>query len=338
MKKTLILLLILAFTFSFYSCEKKDPEPQSRHFFEYFDTFGTFSDYSGLKKEEFNLLADRVESELAEYHKLYDIYNEYEGITNLKTINDLAGSGPITVDKKIVNLLLFAKEMFLYTNGNVNVAMGSVLKIWHDYRTEGVELPPKELLEEANKHTDINNLIINEENSTVEITDSKARLDVGAIAKGYAVEMICETLEAEGYSGFVLDLGGNLKAVGTKPSGKGWITGIKNPDPLAEDGFIYRHELKDSSTVTSGNYERYYTVNGKRYHHIINKDTLMPADFYSSVSIITSSSALADALSTAIFNMTPEEAKAFVESKKGLSVVLLTTDGKLEILEGIPHK
>ena len=231
LKRIVAVLLISTIFTAFLSCGKTTDSytPQKRIFYEYFDTVGTFYDYSGLSKENFSALADKVEKTLSEYHKLYDIYNEYEGITNLATLNKSAGHGKVKVDQKIIDLLLFAKEMHQKTNGKLNIAMGAVLKIWHSYREAGAEVPPEQMLISANEHTDINALIIDEENLTVELVDPKMSLDVGAVAKGYAVEMTAKMLEAEGYSGLVLDVGGNLRTIGKKPNGDGWKAGIKNP-------------------------------------------------------------------------------------------------------------
>ena len=287
-----------------------------------------------MSEEKFNKLADRVETLLREYHELYDIYNEYEGKTNLATVNKNAGKGPVKVDKKIINMLLFSKEMYELTNGKVNVAMGSVLKIWHEYREEGTRVPEKELLENANKSTDIKNIVIDEENSTVAILDPQASLDVGAIAKGYAVEMTASTLEAEGYSGLVLDVGGNLRVLGIKPNGEGWTAGVKNPDLTSPVSYVHTFNMKNEALVTSGSYERFYTVEGVRYHHIINGETLMPENYYLSVSVKSASSALSDALSTALFNMKYEDANKFVESFKGITVLFVMPDGEVRTVHG----
>lgn len=329
MKKILSFVLFLSVILSLFSCTEENQKPRTRTFYEYFDTVGTFYSYAGESEEKFNSLADRVEKELSEYHKLYDIYNEYEGTVNLATLNRTAGTGPKKVDKRIINLLLFAKEMYIFTGGKVNVAMGSVLKIWHDFRAAGKEVPPMKILTEANGHTDINSIVIDEENMTVEITDTKTSIEVGAIAKGYAAEMVAAMLEGEGKSGYVLDVGGNLRVIGTKKDGSGWTTGIRNPDTYAEKPYIYTLELKNTSAlVTSGSYERFYTVNGVRYHHIISGETLMPENYYLSVSVKSASSALSDALSTAIFNMKPDEAKTFVEGLNGVFVVFVMPDGE----------
>ena len=329
--KIISVILFLSVLLSAVSCSAPDPTPKNRVFYDYFDTVTTFYDYTGSPEKDFNELASRVESELAEYHRLYDIYNEYASTVNLATLNKNAGNGPQTVDGKIIKMLLFSKEMHALTDGRVNIAMGAVTKIWHDFRTEGTAVPPMDILQAAAKHTDINDLVIDEENHTVELKDGKMRLDVGAIAKGYAVEMISSSLSEDGYDGYVLDVGGNIRAIGQKPSGSGWTCGVKNPSAASVQPYVYKTELKNAAMSTSGVYERFYTVDGVNYHHIINGDTLMPENNYLSVSIRADSSALSDALSTAVFNMTQEEAKVFIEGLSGILAVLVMPNGEIVV-------
>jgi len=335
--KKLICLILVALCLAIQvSCEDDSGNtkitPQRVEIKKVFDTYGNLYDYTGMKKSDLDALCDRVYQSLTEYHKLYDIYHEYDGMTNLATLNRTAGEGAQTVDKKIIDLLVFSKEMHEITSGEVNIAMGSVLKIWHDYREAGTKLPPMALLTEAAKHTDINDIVIDEENLTVEILDPSLRIDVGATGKGYAVEMVARALKEEGRSGIVLDVGGNLRVIGKKPSGEGWKSGIRNPQAPYSSTYVYVTELKDAALVTSGGYERFYTVDGVRYHHIINGETLMPENYYLSVSIKSASSAYSDALSTAVFNMTPDEARAFVPRLDGVFAILVFPDGSVETL------
>lgn len=334
MKKIVSFLLaalaLFAIALSLVSC---GGEVNKAYYYEYFDTFSIISDYSGSSKRKFEKNTMRVEELLREYHELFDIYNEYEGINNLASINAMAGKGAVKVDERIIEMLLYAKEMYKLTEGEVNVAFGSVLKIWHNYRSDGKSLPKRAELLAASRHTDINDLIIDKEAGTVEIVDPKMSLDVGAIAKGYAVEKIAEALIEWGLESWVIDVGGNLRVVGAKPDGSGWRTGVKNPTPTESEPYIAYYEIKNEAIVTSGNYERYYEVGGLRYHHIIDKDTLYPSEHCASVTVKTENSALADALSTAIFNMETEKARELVSKLKGaVEVLIVLEDGeKIEL-------
>jgi thiamine biosynthesis lipoprotein len=339
MKKTALTLLLLIITLTCSSCSRS----LNRHQGSFLVLFNTVTEIVGYAKteDEFNEFATFIKEELETYHQLYDIYNSYEGINNIKTINDNAGKEPIKVDKKIIDLLKYAKYAYEMTSGTVNIGLGSVLKIWHDYRTEGIDdplnaaLPPMDLLEEANKHTNLDMLIIDEENSTVLLTDSEMSLDVGAIAKGYATEQVVRAAAEKGYTDFLLSVGGNVRAVGGKGKDKEpWNVGIQNPDKESEQHSIYTLALKDMSLVASGDYERYYTVDGKRYHHIIDPATLMPAEYFTAVSIICEDSGLADALSTAIYNMSYEKGLALIESLDNVEALWIFRDGSRKYSDG----
>lgn len=314
-------------------------KPQGMVYFEYFDTVSYVYSYAGDSQESFEKKCGGVSTILSEYHKLFDIYYEHSGVTNLCTLNKNAGGEAMVVDEKLIDFLLYAKELYEKTDGEMNIMMGSVLSLWHDCREEAssnpsaARIPTSDALAEANKHTDMSFLEIDVENSTVRITDPEASIDVGALGKGYATEKAAEYLKSVDAESYVLNIGGNIRIIGHKPDGSGWGTGIK--DPADTEKYAMKLTLADTSCVTSGDYERYFTVGGKRYHHIIDKDTLMPATYFSSVSIITADSGLADALSTALFAMSYEEGRALVEKIGGVDVLWITPDGTQYYTEGI---
>jgi thiamine biosynthesis lipoprotein len=194
-------------------------------------------------------------------------------------------------------------------------------------------IPDADALRAAAEHTSIDSLVIDREESTVELTDPEASLDVGAVAKGYAAEMIALMLAERGISGYALDFGGNLRVVGEKPDGSGWTSGIKNPDPFAENPYVRTLVISDSALVTSGVYERFFTVDGVNYHHIIDPETLMPGSRYLSVSVHAPSSATADALSTALFNMDFEECEGLVSTLDGVEATFVFFDGTVKICD-----
>ena len=326
----LALAVILSSVLSLSACGKKKIEAKNQIFYDYFNTVSVVYDYSGGTDEDFDMVCRGVEYELKTCHELFDIYHSYEGVNNLKTLNDSAGKGPIKVNERIIDLLEISIELHSLTDGNVNVMMGSVLSIWHEHRSKGVSLPDMDLLVAANEHTSIESLVVDRESGTVEITDPEASIDVGAVAKGYTAELIYNMLTERGIYGYAINLGGNLRTVGTKPNGDGWVAGVQNPDKSAADPYVATLTISDSSLVTSGVYERYYVVDGVEYHHIINKDTLMPERTYLSVSVHTSSSAVADALSTALFNMSIDEAREVIAEIPGTEVIYVLPDGSVE--------
>ena len=324
-----LLLGILCFSLSGCSFEKQltGKKQFQATFLELFDTVTAIIGFAD-NKEEFQKTADAIRSELELYHQLFDIYSEYEGINNIKTINDNAGVAPVKVDPIIIELLLDCKEYYQKTNGTVNVAMGSVLKLWHEEREKGINdpvnasLPGEEELAEASKHCNIDNVIINKEESTVYIKDPMQSLDVGAIAKGWATQKVCENAP----SGLLVSVGGNVCATGPKPiEEENWVVGIEYPFE-GEEEYLHTLYINQESVVTSGNYQRYYTVNGKRYHHLIDPVTLYPSERYVSVTVVCEDSGLADALSTALYLLPMEEGKKLLEEFNAKAVWVISED------------
>ena len=209
-------------------------EPKGKVYYTYFDTVSYVYDYAGDSAERFDERSAEVSHILLEYHQLFDIYHEYSGVTNLCTLNKNAGGEPMEVDERLIDFLLDAREMYELTGGEMNVMLGAVLRLWHDCR-EAAEsdpshatIPAREQLEEAYRHTDISLLEIDEEKRTVRIADAAASIDVGALGKGYATERAAEYLEREGARGYVLNIGGNIRCIGDRPDGSGWVTAVRH--------------------------------------------------------------------------------------------------------------
>ena len=324
-------VLVFAAIFCFSSCFEKKKEKFTDYSFDYFDTATTIVGFE-YNEEDFKEVCKEIKAKLEEYHKLFNIYNSYEGMDNLKTLNE---KREIRADAEIIEMLRYCKEIYGTTQGKTNIALGSVLSIWHTYRERGennpakAELPPMDELKTASLNTDIEALEINGQNGTVKITDPKVLIDVGAIAKGYAVEKVGQWLIEKGYTDYLLNVGGNVKSLGKKADGEGWTVGIENPETekQAETPYIAYLKLEGKSLVTSGSYQRYYIVNGGRYHHIIDPQTLMPSDYFLSVSVLCQSSALGDALSTALFSMPQKDGENLIAKLDGVEAMWVLKDG-----------
>ncbi len=334
MKKILCVLLSAVILFSCCSCTGilNSKEKYSSSFLDLFDTASTVIAYD-TSQEEFENHFDSFHQRLEEYDKLYDIYNSYEGIVNLKTVNEQAKNAPVKVDSRIIDLLEYCKYAYNLSGGKTNICLGAVLELWHNSREHAANypddayLPDMNELESANEHTDFDSLIIDREESTVFFTDDKLQLDVGAVAKGYAAEQVCTWAKDNLWSSGAISIGGNVFTFGYKnDDGETlWNIGIENPDRTADD-YLLNVAVTDVSIVTSGDYQRYYTVDGKNYCHIINPDTLMPSEYVSAVSVICTSSSLGDVLSTALFNMPIDEGVEFVEKLENVEAVWVDKD------------
>lgn len=332
------ILGLLTITVGCSNADNKN-EPRQKIYFSYFDTVSYVYSYAGDSDAEFSENCSLVSDVLSKYHQLFDIYYEYEGINNLCTINKNAGGEAISVDRELIDFLLRAEELYSLTNGEMNIMMGSVLSLWHDCREaassdpSNASIPSKSELFEAEKHISFELLEIDAENNTLRISDPDASIDVGALGKGYAAEKAAEALIGNGVTSYVLNIGGNIRIIGEKNDGSGWITAIKDPQAPDSD-YIFRLNIKDTSCVTSGVYERFFAVNGSRYHHIIDRDTLYPAEQYLAVTVISKDSGLCDALSTALFCMSEEDGRFLIESLDDVDVLWVYSDGSISMTDG----
>ncbi len=316
----------------------------SETYYDMFDTFVTVIAY-GVDGEEFDENCNEIKTELYELSRLYDIYREYDGINNLATVNKNAGKAPVTVDERIISLLEFSLEAYRLTDGEINIAMGSVLTLWHDAREKntsdpGSAPPPDDAaLRRAAEHTDINDIVIDRESMSVYLADPEMSLDVGAIAKGYAADAAAKLLKDKGVSdGYAVNLGGNVITLGKKSpeSSEAWKVSIRSPYTEYTSQLV-SVELIGASLVSSGTYERRFEYDGESYHHIIDRDTLFPSVHFDGVSVTGGSSALCDALSTALFCMSLDDGMALVDSIEGVEAVWIK-DGNVTYSAGFPRE
>lgn len=325
--RKMISLLLLVWLLA--GCSPKKQVYQAVYL-DVFDTVTTLRGYAASEKE-FQETADKAHAAMLEYHQLFDIYRECP--SGIREVNDCAGLSPVPVDARVMALLQDCRSYYDLTGGKVNTAMGSVLRLWHDARTEGLEnpqlahLPNAAELAEAALHTSFDAVLLDTEAGTVFLTDPAQSLDVGAIAKGWTAQKVSQQLPA----GYLLNLGGNICAVGSKPDGSKWNVGIQSPENPNENVCIVG--LDGGSVVTSGDYQRFYTVDGTDYHHIIDPDTLMPSQYWRSVTILCPDSGLADCLSTALFLLPLEEGRALA-AKCGAEAMWVDRSGDCWSTEG----
>jgi len=338
----LCLVLVLAAVILFID-NTQAPKRYKTSFFDLFDTYTEITLYA-VNETEAAAIATAVKEELTVCHQLYDIYHTYQGINNLKTVNANAGVAPVQVDRRLIDLLLFGKEMFKKTDGRVNIAMGSVLALWHDQRTAGIAnpdaaaLPDPDALQAAARHTDIGQCIIDEHAMTVYLADPEMRLDVGSIAKGYATERAAELMIARGVENALLSVGGNVRAIGQHADGTPWQVGVQNPDLAADESTIATVALQNQSMVTSGSYQRYYIVDGAVYHHIIDPDTWMPSVYSRSVTVLAEDSGIADALSTALFIVPAAHGQEILKRFPDAEALWITQTGEQIKTDGFTEK
>lgn len=291
-----------------------------------FDTVVSFTAYTE-NEATFHKYENQLKEEFLHYSKLFDKYETYEGMNNIKTINDQAGKKPVKVDPVIIELLQESRDYDEWTGHRFDVTMGAVLDIWHDYRERGLVLneqnkpasiPSMKELKAAHKNTGWDHVKIDEENSTVYIDDANVSLDVGGNAKGFAIEKIARSLDKAGLKHAILNGGGNVRLIGSKPESEHWTVGIQIPNlTMNSTDSLISLKIPDSySIVTSGDYQRYYMADGNVMHHIIDPTTLMPARHCRSVTVLSEDSGIADTLSTALYTLSHKDGEALLKRLK----------------------
>ncbi len=316
---------------------------------EFFNTFDTVIQVMGYTKteKEFDAWVQRAQDRFVELNRLYDQYNDYEGVNTVKTINDNAGKAPVLVHPDLFAMLKTSRDWCQNSPAGINIAMGSVLKIWHDYRDAGLndpanaKLPPMDELRAAAGHTDLNKLILDEANQTVFLEDPEMALDVGSVAKGYATEIVARELEAAGWNSFIISSGGNVRVGGSPLDGKRSKWGVGITDPSKPDAGTSDEVTLDTvfctnqSVTTAGDYQRFYIVDGKAYNHIIDPETLMSATRFRAVSVVTPDSGYADFLDTLLFILPYEDGLAYVKTLPGVEALWVFPDGTVQVTEGL---
>ena len=314
---------------------------------EFLGTFDTLIQIVGYADSEaaFQTMAKAAQDRFEALNRQYDLYNTYEGVNNVRTINEQAGIAPVKVEADLLDLIRFSIEWYDKTAGRCNIALGPVLSLWHDARAAGLDdpanaaLPDMDALRAAATRCDIRNVVIDEAAGTVFLAQAGMALDVGAVAKGYACEQVALTLKAKGYTSFCISGGGNVVTVGAPQDGQRtrWGVGIQNPDgdPLnADDPPIDVAYVNDAAVVTSGDYQRTYVVDGVSYHHLIDPETLMPATYYRAVTVLAADSGVADFMSTTLFMLPPDQ---IVEAAAaaGVDALWILPDGTVGTTDGM---
>lgn len=291
-----------------------------------FDTVLMMTSY-GIDQQQAQVTFDNLALIFQEMSNLFDIYNDYQGVNNLKMINDQAGKEPVKVDRYIIEMLHLSKQLYDLSDGEFDVTSGALLKVWHNYREQGLidnsnneygKVPTNQELELANACQGWEHIIIDESASTVYIDDPCVSLDVGGIAKGFATEKMQSYAQENMDKGFIINAGGNSALVNDKGNGEAWTVGIANPsDP---NNSLFALSIgNDENIVTSGDYQRYYIgEDGLTYGHIIDPSTLYPPREFRSVSIICEDSGIADGLSTILFTTSYQQGLEILEKAKSV--------------------
>lgn len=328
-KSILLSALALAATLSSVSCSQRKRK-FSDTYFDLFDSFATVTVYD-ISQERYEKYREIFRDTAEHLHKLFDAYNEYEGIVNICTLNLCAGNSAVEISDELYTFLEYAAEASEASLGYTSITVGALTAVWKEAINTSSP-PTADTLKEAAKHISASSLVLDGNTRTVLFKDKLLKLDVGAFAKGYAAEITAERLIEAGCDSFLLNFGGTLIAEGQKADGESWYGGIQSPD--GDGDLNISIDISGKAMSTSGSYLRGFELDGVKYHHIINPFTYVPENRFTSVTVICTSAAQADVLSTALFSMTQEAGEELVSSFRA-EAVWIYADGTVTATNGI---
>lgn len=317
----IVLLLLVFYLINMFSIKE-----YSSYFF-YMDTDINIRLFTNNKNKAEKALK-HVEQIYKEYHILTDKYKSYDDVINVNYINNNNSKEKyLKIDKKLYDLIKYGIKSYEITNGLININIGNVTDVWKKYRDNKNGVPNIEELKNAGS-IDINEIVLTDD---YKILNNKPNIDLGAIVKGYTTEVAGKYLENIGITKYIINAGGNVK-VGKHYNGKKYRIGVQDPTDISKTIDVV--EKNNVSVVMSGDYIRKYEYDGAVYGHIIDPNTLYPANYLRGVCVVTKDSALADVLSTALFLMDIEEGKDFIKNFDNVEVLWYTNDGNIIKTDG----
>ena len=288
------------------------------------DTYMTVTAY-GAKAQE---AVDEAEAEIQRLDELLSTGKEESEIAQLNQ------NKSATLSEDAGYLVERALELNKETDGAFDIAIYPVMEAW-GFPTQNYQVPTADTLESLLKLADASQIIYDENSRKISFDREGMKIDLGGIAKGYTSSRIMDIYKENNISSGLVNLGGNVQALGTKPDGSKWRVAVQSPDDTED--YLGILSVEDKAVITSGGYERYFEQDGKTYHHIIDPKTGYPAENgLTSVTVVSEDGTLADGLSTSLFIMGKEEAIEFWKAhSEEFDTIMLTDEGKLYVTEGI---
>ena len=266
---------------------------------------------------------------IAEMNRLDMAMSPYKESSELSLLNREAGKGIVTVSKELISLLATAHDISVMSNGAFDITYASI-GYQYDYRNK--VRPKQAAIDSALPTINYRAITLDEKNNTVEFSNSAVKIDLGGIAKGYAIQRCLDILESYGIKHALMSAGGDTALLGDR-NGRPWLVGIKHP--RAEQKNAVHIPLSDEAISTSGDYERYFIEDGKRYHHIINPRTGDSARKVVSVSVIGKDATVVDALSTTVFVKGLNEGMQLINDLPGYEAIIIDNEQRLHFSNGL---
>lgn len=272
-----------------------------------------------------------IEAAIGEMRRLDGLFSAYDPNSEVFAININAGQKPVKVSHDTLYVVEKALDFASITQGAFDPTVLPVMSLW-GFGQETMRVPSPQEISQALSLVDYTKVQVDRENSTVYITEKGMAIDLGGIAKGYAVDKMAEVMVSAGVNSFLINAGGNVYAGGRKPDRSNWRVAVTDPrDPEEYLGII---PAKDMAVVGSGDYQRFFTDNGVRYHHIIDPKTGYPVTGIRGTAVFLPSSTDADGLSTSLFILGPEAGALLLSKFEGAGAIYVMEDGNM-VLQGI---
>lgn len=321
----MILFLILLLGGIYYL--SRDPSSESYEAKEFLmDTFITINVHGSGSK-------DVIPDLLAKMRSLEEVLSRHVEDSDIYKLNQEAGITPVPVEEYTMEILLLAKEYGAMTNGAFDITISPLLTLW-GFGEERQKVPDDSAIDSLLPLVDYSLLQLDEEEMTAFLPEEGMAVDLGGIAKGYIVDKGIDFLKERGVENALISAGGDISVLGERPSGGPWRIGIRDPfgSPDEHLGFILR--LHNGSVDTSGSYERFFVEDERYYHHILHPDTGYPAPGVVSTTVFATSSAIADALSTALFVLGLERGEELILSLPGIEAMIITQENQIWMSPG----
>ena len=279
---------------------------------------------------------EHIETAVLEIQRIENLLTTYKDNSQTNLINRNAGIKPVKVDAEVFQLIERSQRISEITDGYFDISYGGIDKTFWNFDREMKQLPDPELLKEHLKLVNYKNILLDAESQTVFLKEKGMRIGFGGIGKGYAAEMAKRILQERNVISGVVNASGDLTTWGTQADGKPWTIGIADPDHAALP-FSYMN-ITNTSVATSGNYEKFVMIGGKKYSHTINPKTGMPVSGIKSVTIICPNAEIADAMATPITIMGIDAAINLVNQINHLECIIIDDHNKIYSSKNINFK
>jgi len=276
-----------------------------------------------VKENDKSLGELAIKDAFNEIERIENIFTTYKENSNIQWINQSRDT-LISVNSEIYDLMMLSDSLWKISYGAFDISLNNLIKTW-DFESINPTMPTKEQIEDALRQSGWRNIKLLNNNRF--LRKAEVGLNLGAIAKGYAVDRAIEVVKEQGIKNVLINAGGEIKSLGSD-----WIIGIR--DPRNAEQIVESVNLGEMAIATSGDYEIFFEINGKRYHHILKPSTGYPADSLISVSVLNPSSTMADALATAVFVLGPVRGLEFIENIPNTEVLLIDKNNRKIFSEG----